>query len=149
MEEEEENALGAFFKVKIDGIDEVAFREVSGLTMTLETQPVKEGGQNRFVHQLPLRTSSEKLVLKRALMPSSAITAWCKKALEEFSFEPRDIEVSLMNPSARTEPLVTWQLIHAYPVKWSAASFDASKDNELVIESVELQYRSFTKVFPF
>ena len=139
--------ISFFFKVKIDGIPEIEFQEVTGLSMSLETVPLKEGGQNRFVHQLPVRTTSEKLVLKRGLKVNSELANWCKKALEDFSFSPRDIEISLLDFTAQDTILVTWQIVRAYPVKWSVSGFNAS-NNELAIETIEFQYQHFTKVFP-
>ncbi|MCF0074338.1 phage tail protein [Dyadobacter sp. CY261] len=144
--------IGFLFKVSIKGVDdaEADFQEVSGLSMTLETLALKEGGQNRFVHQLPVRTTSDKLVLKRGLKLSSGLTKWCREAIEEFSFSPKTMTISLLDPGiedALSTPLVTWEVTHAYPVKWSLSSFNAM-NNDLAIETVEIQYRFFTKVFP-
>ena len=33
------------------------FQEVTGLNITVETEEFKEGGQNRFTHKVPKRTS--------------------------------------------------------------------------------------------
>src|SRR5690606_41130753 len=41
------------------------FQEVSGLTVSMEMETIKEGGENRFVHQLPVRSTYNALVLKR------------------------------------------------------------------------------------
>ncbi|GGN13317.1 hypothetical protein GCM10010967_56790 [Dyadobacter beijingensis] len=138
---------GFFFKVKIGDFEDVAFQEVTGLSMTLETVPIKEGGQNRFVYQLPVRTSSEKLILKRGLEVSSQLANWCKDALENFSFSPKDLEISLLDFAAQDKILVTWQVVRAYPTKWSVSGFNAA-NNELAIESIELQYQHFSKIFP-
>lgn len=144
--------IGFLFKVSINGIPdaEADFQEVSGLAMTLETAPLKEGGQNRFVHQLPVRTTSDKLVLKRGLKISSELTKWCRDAIEEFSFSPKDLTISLLDPGiddAISTPLISWQVSHAFPVKWSVSTFNAM-NNELAIETVEIQYRFFTKTYP-
>lgn len=143
---------GFFFKVSIADFPEAEadFQEISGLNMTLETVALKEGGQNRFVHQLPLRTTSEKLVLKRGLKVSSSLLTWCRQAIEEFSFSPKDIFVFLLDPGlpdAITNPLVTWHITHAYPVKWSISSLNAM-NSEIVIETIEIQYQYFTKEYP-
>jgi phage tail-like protein len=141
-----------YFKVTIDGFPEAEadFQEVSGLSMTLETLPVKEGGENRYVHQLPVRTTSDKLVLKRGLKVSSSLLSWCSNAIEKFSFSPKDIDVFLLDPGrpdALSNPLAAWHITHAYPVKWSVSPFNAM-NNEIVVESIEIQYQYFTKSFP-
>src|SRR5688572_14064639 len=126
-----------YFKVTIDGFPEAEadFQEVAGLSMTLETQPLKEGGENRFVHQLPVRTSSDKLVLKRGFKVSSSLLSWCSQAIEEFSFHPRNLDIFLLDPGrsdSLTNPLAAWHITHAYPVKWSVSAFNAM-NNDLAI----------------
>jgi hypothetical protein len=37
-------------------LHDFCFQEVSGLTVNVEMESFKEGGQNRFEHQLPVRT---------------------------------------------------------------------------------------------
>jgi phage tail-like protein len=141
--------VGFYFKISIDGLPDAEFQEVSGLTMSLDTITLNEGGENRFVHTLPTRAKSEKLVLKRGLKVSSQLTDWCKKAIEDFSFSPKNIHVFLLDKALKdsdTNPLVSWHIIHAYPVKWSVSNFNAM-NNELAIETIELQYQFFTKSF--
>nr|WP_295929475.1 phage tail protein [uncultured Dyadobacter sp.] len=144
--------IGFLFKVSIKGVPdaEADFQEVSGLSMTLETQALKEGGQNRFIHQLPVRTTSDKLVLKRGLKATSSLLTWCREAIEDFSFSPKDLDISLLDPGiddSLNNPLVSWHISHAYPVKWSLSPFNAM-NSELAIETIEIQYRFFTKTFP-
>lgn len=143
--------VGFFFSVSIDGMPgDSAFQEVTGLSVSVETQAVNEGGENRFVHQLPQRAKAERLVLKRGLSVSSSLVTWCRKAMEEFSFSPRTIHVFLLDPSNTTSPntpLVAWHLVNAYPVKWSVSAFNAEESN-LAVETIEIQYNYFTKSFP-
>jgi phage tail-like protein len=144
--------VGFFFKVSIDGLPDAdsAFQEVTGLSVSVETQSVPEGGENRFVHQLPLRAKAERLVLKRGLNVSSQLLAWCRRAVEDFSFSPKTIHVFLLDPSkpdALNNPLAAWHLVNAYPVKWSVSAFNA-EENSLAVETIELQYNYFTKSFP-
>lgn len=136
--------LGFYFSVSIDGFkDDSRFQEVSGLSVNIETSPITEGGENRFVHQVPTRAKSEKLVLKRGFSVSSELLDWCRKATEEFSFSPKhSIVITLRNELG--EPLAAWDLRHGYPVKWSLSNFNAM-DNNLVIETLELQYNYFVK----
>ena len=65
---------GFYFRVEFVGIDgmeddkEQRFQEVSGLSFEVETEELKEGGENRFVYKLPKRTKYPNLVLKRGLL---------------------------------------------------------------------------------
>ncbi len=44
---------------------DVGFQEVSGLSVSVDLETYKEGGENRFIHRLPGRTQFSDLVLKR------------------------------------------------------------------------------------
>ncbi len=142
--------VGFYFKIQIDKMpdSDSDFQEVSGLSMSLELQAVKEGGENRFTHQLPLPAKAEPLVLKRALKVSSPLMDWCRKAIEEFSFKPCNLHVFLLDTEtggAEPKPLVAWHIVHAYPVKWEISGFNAM-NNDLAIETIQLNYNYFTRV---
>ncbi|MFB6317224.1 phage tail protein [Saccharicrinis sp. FJH54] len=133
--------LAFHFKVTFNNVEgETAFQSVDGLTVELETEQVAEGGENRFKHVLPVRSKYPHLVLKRGLITNSDLIKWCREALEDMVIEPTDITISLLNE--KHEPLMTWNVAHAYPVKWSVSNFNA-EESKLVIETIELTYNYF------
>lgn len=133
--------LGFHFKIEFGNQkDEYQFQSVSGLNVDLETEEIAEGGENRFKHILPLRARYPNLVLKRGLVVDSALIDWCKAAVEGLDFSPTDIIIKLLNEE--NQPLMTWNVIHAYPVKWSIADFNA-EESKVVIETIELSYSYF------
>lgn len=117
------------------------FQSVSGLSASIETESVKEGGENRFTHVLPVRSQYSDLVLKRGLLKDSGVIKWCREALESFTFKPTSVLVELLDQEH--EPLVTWNVVHAWPKKWTTADMDAEKSSVL-IETLELSYNFFT-----
>jgi phage tail-like protein len=120
--------------------DDICFQEVSGLSVDLEMEAVKEGGQNRYTWQLPVRTKYEDITLKRGLIPLSGISLWCKDALENFDFKPCNVLISLMNENHL--PLKNWYVINAIPKKWSVSNFN-STENAIAVESLVLSYQYF------
>ncbi|MFW5663405.1 MAG: phage tail protein [bacterium] len=138
--------VGFHFKVVFSGIGDndidSRFQSVSGLSMEMETETVTEGGENRYQHVLPLRLQSPTLVLKRGLVKDSKLlTQWCNDAFLSLNIKPVDMTVSLLNEEH--EPLMTWNIKHAWPRKWSHSDLDAEQ-NALAIETFELQYQFFT-----
>jgi phage tail-like protein len=135
---------GFHFKVEFSGIstkkNDHQFQSVSGLTVDLDTEEIAEGGENRFKHKIPIRTKYANLTLKRGLLVDSGVINWCRKALEDFEFEPINLVVNLLNEEHK--PLLSWNIVHAYPVKWDVGEFNA-EENKLVIESLELSYNYF------
>jgi phage tail-like protein len=55
--------------------------------------------------------------------------------------ERREIKIMLLNEEHNA--VVTWNVKNAFPVKYDAGGLNASK-GEVLIESVELAYESFT-----
>ena len=149
--------VGFYYAVQILGKNEspfppsdAGFQEVSGISVTMETEQIQEGGQNRFTHKVPGRTNYEDLVLKRGLMVrSSALADWCTKIFKDNltrRVEPKTIKVSLLDANTDSrEPIMTWQFINAYPIKWDISPFDARK-SEIVIESITFAYQYFEKI---
>ncbi|MGB0788734.1 MAG: phage tail protein [Marinirhabdus sp.] len=139
--------VGFHFKVEFNGIStkegDFQFQSVSGLSVDIETEEFAEGGENRFKHKFPVRTKFPNLVLKRGMVTDSKLIEWCQEAIESFQFSPTDLTVKLLNEAH--EPLITWNVVHAYPVKWDVGDFNA-EENKLVIETIELAYNYFTLV---
>lgn len=136
-------AVGFHFVVHFafsnDAVD-YRFQSMSGLSVEFTTETVVEGGENRFEHTLPVRTQYSNIVLTRALVTDSALVEWCRKAFEDREFSPTDVTISLLSPEL--EPLRTWQVSRAWPLKWQVSDFNA-EENALVIETLELAYRTF------
>ncbi len=118
------------------------FQEVTGLGAEVTVEELKEGGLNEFTHKLPTGVKYDNLILKRGYIHDSEISKWCRTAIEEFSFETKDVTVTLLNE--KHESLASWQFIRAWPVKWSISDFKA-QDNAIVVESLELAYGMFRK----
>lgn len=135
------------FKVEFNGIEsqetDTQFQSVSGLTVDIETEEFAEGGENRFKHKFPVRTKFPNLVLKRGMVTNSKLIDWCRDAIESFQFKPIDLTVKLLNEEHK--PLVTWNVVHAYPVKWAVEDLNA-EENKLSVETIELAYNYFTLV---
>lgn len=139
--------VGFHFSVEFTGLStgekDYHFQSVSGLTVDIETEEVTEGGENRFKHKIPVRTKYPNLVLKRGLLVNSEVVNWCKKAVENFDFEPIDLIVKLLNE--KHEPLISWNIVHAYPIKWAIGDFNA-EESKVVIETIELVYNYYNTI---
>lgn len=121
------------------------FQEVSGLDVEMETEALKEGGQNRFTHQLPIRAKYSDIVLKRGMFFGSGILMWCRQAMENFEFKPVNVLISLLNSDHL--PLNSWYVVNAIPKKWQVSNFNAM-ENSLVIETLTLSCQYFNMLTP-
>lgn len=145
-----------FFEVIFQGenldreLVETRFQSVTGLTVDLQTETLKEGGENRFEHILPIRSKYSPLILKRGLVKNSNMIQWCMDAMLNFDIRPMNLLVNLLHiknstpnqSPGSTEPLMSWKVINAWPKKWSVSEFNAEQ-NSIAIESLELNYSYF------
>ncbi len=116
------------------------FQEVSGLSVTVNVDTYNEGGENRFVHRLPGRTSYQDLVLKRGMTLVSGVTAWCIDAIENFNYQPTNILISLLNEDHL--PVSSWYIANAYPIKYEISGLNA-ENGQIVVESMTLRYEYY------
>ena len=140
--------VGFHFKVEFQDLDkegvDVRFQSVAGLSVDIQTESFKEGGEHRFEHVLPVRTKYNNLVLKRGLVPKdSELAQWCMDTLTgnlENTLETKMITVHLLEASRK--PLKSWSFNNAWPVKWSVSDLN-SMNNEIAIETLEFAYSNF------
>ena len=137
--------VGFFFQVDFTGIgnkdSDNCFQSISGLSVDLQTESVKEGGENRFEHVLPVRTKYQNLVLKRGLIKDSGIIKWMIDTFQSLQVRPVDLTITLFNETR--QPLMVWNVVQAWPKKWSVEDLSAM-DSKVLIESMEMQYQYFT-----
>jgi phage tail-like protein len=133
------------FKEEFHGVaaseNDIMFQSVSGLSAEMQTEMIKEGGENRFEHELPIRTKFPNLVLKRGVITDSSLIKWCLNSFQNMDIRPVDLEVKLLNQEH--EPLMTWSVKQAWPKKWSVEDLNAM-DSKILIEALELRYQYFT-----
>lgn len=120
--------------------DDSRFQEVTGLSVEVGLDTYNEGGENRFVHRLPSRSSYSDLVLKRGMTLASGVTAWCLDAIENFNYQPANLLISLLNEQHL--PVSSWYIINAIPIKYEISGFNAEQ-SEIVIESMTLRYEYY------
>jgi phage tail-like protein len=140
--------VGFHFKVQFEGIsgltdNDTRFMEVAGLDVKINTDPYKEGGENRFKYELPIGVTYTTLKLKRGMVKDSGISKWVRNTIENFDFQPVNLIVSLLNPDH--QPLQSWYIVGAYPLNWKTSEFKAMA-NEIVTEELELYYQYFKNI---
>lgn len=131
------------FKVEISGFaGEAGFQSVDGLNVTITEDTHDEGGENTFTHRFPKRVSYSDLTLKRGMLIGSDLISWFNDAVQNFSFDPRDVTVTLMN--GEHQPLDQWVFRNAWPKSWNIESFDA-KSGTVAMETIVMSYQYFVR----
>lgn len=122
---------------------DVGFQSLSGLDVDVETEPLKEGGENRFEHALPGRRKFGTLQLKRGILTpkQSPLTNWCLDAFQKMKITPLPTVTVILLDEAHL-PLLKWTLSHVWPKSWKIAEFNAER-SEVLIETFDLNYNYF------
>lgn len=128
------------FKVAFKDNVDVRFQSVSGLDATIDTETIREGGENRFEHVIPTRRKYGPLVLKRGLLSpaQSSVTRWLKQAFDEERIVPLDtLQIILLNESHNA--LMQWTVNNVWPRSWKLGELNA-ENGAILIETLELNY---------
>jgi len=135
------------YNYRVDiGADTVAFSEVSGLEISIDTvsyseSPVASGKAGPNVMHMPTNRKPLTITLKKGYVKSKSIPAlynWIS-ATQLNRVDKKDITVHLCDENG--DSVVRWKVIDAFPTKLSAPGFNASS-NEVAIESIELMASS-------
>jgi phage tail-like protein len=121
------------FLVAIDGERQAAFTECTPPTVEWEVEPVKEGGMNSYVHQLPGQRKPATLSLKNGV-GKTALLDWY---LESMNGPPsrKSVTVTLLN--VEREPVLVWHLSDAFPTRWNGPQLQ-SESRTVAIQTLEL-----------
>ena len=123
------------------------FKEVSGISFEIETDPWKEAGGDYGDIHLPTQMKFSNLKVSRGLVPlASPFADWifdCLDGADENYIQPETLLISVLNQNGL--PLITWSFKDAWPVKWELGTLDSMK-NEILMETMEFKYRYFTKL---
>ncbi|ANW21697.1 phage tail protein [Streptomyces clavuligerus] len=120
-----------------------AFQEVTGMGAQLEVTAYPEGGRNDSVHQLPLRHSWNRIVLKRGVVRDPGLWAWYQAGLSDALGARRDGAVVLLGQDG--VPAAAWAFHGGLAAKWSGPDLHGEQ-NAVAVESLEIAHEGLTKV---
>ncbi|MEV6345881.1 phage tail protein [Actinoplanes sp. NPDC051851] len=122
-----------------------AFQEVTGLGATLDVLAYAEGGRNDTVHQLPVRHSWNRIVLKRGLIRDPGLWAWYAAGLAGSLGARRDGAVVLLG--ADGVPAFAWAFRAGLAAKWTGPDLHAEQ-SAVAVESLEIAHEGLDRAGP-
>jgi phage tail-like protein len=117
---------------------DIRFQKVSGLSVEVETEPVREGGQNTYTQKLPTGVRQGNLILERGMVVGSPLNIEFNASLSLFKFATSNVLITLLGEDK--SPLAAWLFMKAWPVKWSTSDLNATEPS-LAIDTMELAYQ--------
>lgn len=143
--------VGFHFNVTFIGLPktkqlQVGFQSVVGLNVHSDTKPLKEGGENRFLHEIPTAIIYKPLTLKNGIVKEGnlELLKWCQDAFQNNIKQPINaIDIDVLDEQHNV--LIRWHLSHVWPLRWEIGKLNAEK-SEVLIETLVLRYNYFQLV---
>jgi phage tail-like protein len=133
--------LTCHFRVEWGG-ERTGFTEVTGLTIERQIVEYREGQSPEYkTTKMPGLEKSHTIVLKRGIMAGDKDFFQWINTIALNQVERRDVVISLLNENH--EPVMTWKVIRAWPVKWEGPTLKAD-GSEVAIETLELAHEGIT-----
>src|SRR5262245_60473922 len=121
------------FGVTIDGLDLGLFTACDGLSVEVEIEPREEGGNNMFVHQLPMRLKFNNVTLTRPLnSDSSKVALWFMTMAHDY--KRTEAEITAMSQNG--DVIARWHLTGVIPVRWKGPSLNV-ESAQMATETLE------------
>lgn len=135
------------YVLDIDGVESGGFSECTGLQMEIKTFDYKEGGRNGATLKFPEHASFGNVTLKRGVTKSNDLLNWMLDASTEFfqRGNGNGIKFIIALRNERGEYVKQWNLIRAFPVKWTGPDLKAS-GGEIAVESLEIAHEGILLV---
>lgn len=122
------------FVVAIDGSPTAAFTQCTLPTIAWDTEQLKEGGLNTYVHQLPGQRQQATVTLKNGVGVASDLVNWYLMTMNE-RIRRRRVTITLLN--RYHVPMMVWHIENAYPIRWTGPQLQ-SDQNTIAIQTLEL-----------
>ena len=130
------------YKVEIDGLEAGGFSEVTGFDASIDVIEYREGDMTQTPLKIPGLKKYGNITLKQGLVDSMVLYEWMTAGLEG-DVERKTLTITLLDIAG--SPAASWQIINAWPVKYTAPDFNATS-SEVAIESLEIAHEGMTRV---
>ncbi len=129
------------YRVEIEGIQVAAFSDVSGYDLSMDVIEYRDGNEAITPRKLPGLRKHSNINLKRGITDSMDIYNWIK-SVSEGKVERKSITIISIDEEGNDS--VTWQVIQAWPMKYSISDFKGT-GNEVLIETLEIAHEGMTR----
>ncbi|MGG1513800.1 phage tail protein [Paenibacillus oryzisoli] len=129
------------FRVEVEGIQQAGFSDVSGFDASLAVIEYREGNETITARKLPGLAKYGNISLKWGVTDSMDMYNWLSESIQG-KISRKTVTIIAINEEGAD--VATWQVIEAWPTKYSAPSFKGT-GNEVAIESLELAHEGMTR----
>jgi phage tail-like protein len=129
------------FRIEVEGIQQAGFSEISGFDASLSVIEYREGNETITPRKLPGLAKYGNITLKWGVTDSMDMYNWMSESIQG-KISRKTVTIIAIDEEGGD--VATWQVIEAWPSKYSAPSFNGS-GNEVAIENLELAHEGMTR----
>lgn len=115
---------------------------MTGFDASIDVIEYREGDMTQTPIKVPGLKKYGNITLKQGLVDSMVLYEWMTAGLEG-DVERKTLTITLLDIAG--SPAASWQIINAWPVKYTAPDFNATS-SEVAIESLEIAHEGMTRV---
>lgn len=130
------------YRVEIDGLAAGGFSEVSGFDASIDVIEYREGDMVTTPMKVPGLKKYGNITLKQGLVDSMVIYDWMMSGVNG-AVDRKTITITLLDEEEGDA--ASWQVINAWPVKYTAPDFNATS-SEIAVEQIEVAHEGMTRV---
>lgn len=130
------------FKVEIGDLEAGGFSEVSGFDATFDVVEYREGDYEMTPMKLPGLMKYGNITLKQGTANNTVLYDWLIDTYNG-DISLKTLTITLLDEAGETA--AQWQVINAWPVKYTAPDFNATS-SEVAYESIELAHEGMTRL---
>ena len=129
------------FRVEIEGLQQAGFREVSGFDASLDVIEYREVDQEITKRKIPGLAKYSNITLKWGVTDSVELYTWLEECIDG-TITRKTVTIIALNETG--DDVATWTVSEAWPVKYTAASFNAT-NSEVAIDSIEIAHEGMKR----
>ncbi|CAM4473043.1 phage tail-like protein [Paenibacillus endophyticus] len=129
------------FRVEVEGLEQAGFSEVSGFEATFDVVEYREGNEVITPRKLPGLIKYGNITLKWGTTESMELYEWIQECAQG-TIERKTITIIALDEEG--EDVATWQVIEAWPVKYTAPTFNGT-GNEVALELIEFAHEGLER----
>jgi phage tail-like protein len=138
------------FSIEIESKSMAIFQSVTGIAVSREVIPYKQGGENSFAFEFPGHITYAHIICKTGLTSSDFFWKWMMVGQLEGSALKKNFNLIQRRPDPHPSTgnpmykiVKNWSFINAFPVKWVMSDLNLATATTIVMESLEFSFDYF------
>lgn len=129
------------YTVEVEGMELGGFSEVSGFDASIDVIEYREGDKVQTAMKIPGLKKYGNITLKQGVADKDALYKWMETGFEK-DVDRKTVTITLLDING--EAAASWQVINAWPTKYTAPDFNATS-SEIAVETLDLAHEGMTR----